>query len=90
MGYSQEMTTNELIAKLQNFFDLKKRKQREKRDKMITLLKKLKKQQTELENKLEITGDSDKAKRMKRDLKVIYEHRRKGIKLCREIGACKK
>jgi len=83
------MTTYKLVAKVQNFIDLKKRKQKEKREKMISLLKKLKKQQAMVEGQLEAAGDGDKAKRLRRDLKVIYERRKKGVKLCREIGCCK-
>ena len=60
-----------------------------KRAKIRGLLKKLKKQQRTLEDKLEKTSDTGKRKRIKRDLKVLHAQRKKGVKLCREIK-CKK
>jgi hypothetical protein len=83
------MATDKLVDKLSRFLNLDRQKQKEKRAKIRLLLKKMKKQQRALEEKLENTADADKRKRIKRDLKVLHAQRKKGIKLCREIK-CKK
>ena len=83
------MATDKLVDKLSRFLDLDRQQQKEKRAKIRVLLKKLKKQQRTLEDKLEKTSDAGKRKRIKRDLKVLHAQRKKGVKLCREIK-CKK
>ena len=83
------MATDKLIDKLSRFLDLDRQKQKEKRAKIRMLLKKMKKQQRVLEDKLQNTPDAGKRKRIKRDLKVLHAQRRKGVKLCRAIK-CKK
>jgi len=80
------MTTDRLVAKVQGFLGLKKHKQIEKREKMFRLLKKLKQQQTELQKTLDSAGEGDKTKRLKRDIKLLHEHRKKAARLCRKIG----
>lgn len=82
------MATTELLAKLSEYLDLDRRKQKKKRDEIKALLKKLKKKQRALEEKLEKASSGAKRKQIKRDLKVLYVQRKKGVKLCRSIS-CK-
>lgn len=83
------MATSELLDKLRAYLDLDRRDQKNKRDKIHALLKKLKKKQRALEEKLEKTSDGKKRKQIKRDLKVLYVQRKKGVQLCRSIN-CKR
>lgn len=83
------MPTTELLSKLSDYLDLDRKKQESKREKIHALLKKLKKKQRDLEEKLEKTSDGKKRKQIKRDLKVLYVQRKKGVKLCRAIS-CKR
>jgi hypothetical protein len=78
-----------LIKKFQAILDVDRKKQKDKRDKIRGLLKRLKKKERTLEAKLQRESDSTARKRLKRDLKVLYAQRKKGVKLCRELG-CKK
>ena len=79
------MATTDLIDKLRGYLDLDRRDQKNKRDKIHALLKKLKKKQRALEEKLENTSDGKKRRQIKQDLKVLYVQRKKGVKLCRSI-----
>jgi len=78
-----------LIKKIHALLNLDRKKQKDKRDKIRGLLKRLKKQERTLEARLQRESDSTARKRLKRDLNVLYAQRKKGVKLCREIG-CKK
>ena len=79
------MSTQELIARLREYLDLERRDQKSKRDKIYALLKKLKKRQRTLEEKLVKASNPKKRKQLKRDLKVLSVQRKKGGKLCRAI-----
>lgn len=82
------MATKELLDRLRGYFDLDRKKQKRKREDLRILLKKLKKRQKALEEKLEKSPDGKTRKRIKRDLKVLHAQRRKGVELCRAID-CK-
>ncbi|MCU7842377.1 MAG: hypothetical protein KZQ93_00895 [Candidatus Thiodiazotropha sp. (ex Monitilora ramsayi)] len=79
------MTSEKLIEKFSVLLNMERRQQKEKRDKIRALLKKLKKQQVNLQVKLEKEQDPGDRKRLKRNLKVIQAQRKKGIKLCKSI-----
>ena len=83
------MIISKLIKKFQALLDLDRKKQKDKRDNIRGHLKRLKKKERTLEAKLQRESDSTARKHLKRDLKVLYAQRKKGVKLCREIG-CKK
>jgi len=83
------MTTSKLIDKLRIYLALDRRKQKRKHDKLRVLQKKLKKRQRVLEGKLKKAPDAKACKRVKRDLKVLYAQRKKGVKLCRAIDGKK-
>lgn len=79
------MTTSGLIEKLRAYLVLERRQQKDNRDKIRALLKKLKKRQSALKEKLKKDPDAKTRKRIKRDLKVLRTQRRKGVKLYRAI-----
>lgn len=79
------MGTRKLIAKLRDYLELDRQNQKGKHDKIRTLLKKLKKKQKALEKKLKKAADSKTRKQLKRELKVLYVQRKKGVALHRDI-----
>jgi hypothetical protein len=79
------VTNEKLLGKLSGFMDLNRKKQKEEKVAIRALLKKLKKRQRNLQEKLGKESDASKRKRIKRDLKVLHAQRKKGIKLCRSI-----
>lgn len=83
------MTTSKLIDKLRDYLELDRQKQKSKQDKIRSVLKKLKKRQIALEKKLKKAPDAKTRKRLKRDLKVLYVQRKKGVKLFRAVRSKK-
>ena len=79
------MGTEKLLEKVRVLFRHDRQHLKKKRDKVHALLKKLKKQQRDLEQRLKKEKDDDKKKRIKQNLKVIYAQRKKGIKLCKSL-----
>lgn len=79
------MPTSDLIARLRGYLDLDRQKQESKKDQIRKLLKKLKKRQDSLEEELKKASNAKTRKRLKRDLKVLYVQRKKGVKLHRAI-----
>jgi len=69
------MGTNKLIDKLENFFDLSKKKQRKKHDKLLKIVRKLDKKKSTLEQKLqkekETDATSSRCQDLERELLVI-------------------
>lgn len=83
------MTTSKLIDKLRDYLELDRRKQEDKHAKLRALLKKLKKKQRVLEEKLNQAPDAKTRKRLKTELRVLHAQRKKGVKLCRAIDGRK-
>ena len=79
------MTTSKLIEKLRGYLALDRRKQEDMHAKLRALLKKLKKKQRVLEQKLRKASDAKTRKRIKTRLKVLHAQRKKGVKLWRDI-----
>ena len=69
------MDTNELIEKLERFFDLSEGKQRKKHDKLMKIIHKLEKKKSRLEHKAqaerEIDATSSCYQDVERELQVI-------------------
>ena len=69
------MDTSKLIDKLENFFDLSKKKQRKKHDKLVKIIHKLEKKKSRLEHKArkekEIDAASSRYHDLERELQVI-------------------
>lgn len=83
------MGTSKLIDKLRNYLDLDRQKQKSKYDKLRVLLKKLKKRQLVLKGKLGKAPNAKARRRLKRELKVLYVQRQKGVKLRRALSGKK-
>ena len=70
------MDTTKLVGKLEDFFDLSKKKQRKKHDKLLKIIGKLEDKKASLEAELvEEAGDVDgeRYRDLKRELEVISE-----------------
>ena len=69
------MDTNKLVEKLEDFFDLSKKKQRKKHDKLLKIINKLEKKKSRLERKAqkerEIYTTSSRYQELERELLVI-------------------
>lgn len=79
------MGTEKLLDKMRGLLKLDRQRLKKKRDKVHALLKKLKNQQRDLEDKLKKEKDADKKKRIRQNLKVIYAQRKKGVKLYKSL-----
>lgn len=79
------MSSKKLIERMRDFLDLKRRKQKEKLHKLQDLLSKLRKQRRVLKKALEQEQDPQRRKRISRDLKVLHEQRKNGLKLVKEL-----
>ena len=62
------MGTNKLIDKLEDFFDLSKKKQRKKHDKLLKIIDKLEKRQSRLKQKVQKEKEIDAASSRYQDL----------------------
>lgn len=69
------MDTNKLVEKVEEFFDLSKKKQHKKHDKLLKIIHKLEKKQSTLEQKLQKEGQVDagssRYQDLQRELRVI-------------------
>ena len=71
------MDTTKLVGKLENFFDLSKKKQRKKRDKLLKIIGKLEEKKAALE--AELSGEagndpeSERCQDLKQELQVVSE-----------------
>jgi uncharacterized protein involved in exopolysaccharide biosynthesis len=66
------MGTNKLVEKLEDFFDLSKKKQRKKHDKLLKIINKLEKKQSRLKQKVKkADADSSRYQDLERELQVI-------------------
>ena len=74
-----------LIDKLRRFFNQKLKKQEAKRKQLKVILKKLKKEQSDLRSKLSKAKDASSKSQLERKIKVLHEQRKKGILLHREL-----
>lgn len=79
------MTTNKLLNAMSDFFDIKKKKQREQKKNLKIILTKLKKQSKVLRSKISDESDTKKRKQLQRELDTICAQRKKGIKLLKSL-----
>ncbi|MFO7542661.1 MAG: hypothetical protein R6W97_07630 [Thiobacillus sp.] len=80
------MKKTSLIDKLHRFFDKKRKRQEAKRDQLKVLLKKLKKQEAKLREKMENSSGSTRKAHVERQLQVLHDQRKKGIALYRALN----
>lgn len=80
------MKKTSLLNKLHRFFDKKRKRQEAKRDQLKGLLKKLKKQEVKLREKMENASGSTRRAHVERQVQVLHDQRKKGIALYRELN----
>lgn len=80
------MKTRTLLRNLQELLDPDTRKKKFKRKQLRDLLVRLKKRQHKLEEKRADTDDKSQRRKLKNEIQVIREQRRKGIRLCRSLN----
>jgi hypothetical protein len=78
------MDTSKLIAKLENFFDLSKNKQKDKHDKLLTIIAKLESKKVKLEAEMIEESKNDETSTryhdLSKELQVLSELIKKGKK----------
>lgn len=79
------MTNKKLIERMRNLLDLDRRRQKKKIDKLEALVAKLDKRRRELDKELDKEKKADRKKRLERDLRVLSEQRKKGLKLLEKL-----
>lgn len=79
------MKLSSLLDELRRFFNQKLRKQEAKRKQLKIILKKLKKEQSDLRNKLSKARDSSSKSQLERKIRILHKQRKKGIALHREL-----
>jgi hypothetical protein len=79
------MKQKKLLDKLKTFFDSDIREREKQKSDIKDILKKLKKRERKLKEKLDAENDSGKCKRFQQEIDVIYAQRTKGIKLIKEL-----
>ncbi len=78
------MKQKKLLEKLKDFFDSDARERNKHKSDIKDVLKKLKKKERQLEEKLGKEIDEEKRNRIQQKIDVVYAQRKKGIKLIQE------
>jgi len=78
------MKQKKLLEKLKTFFDSDARERKKQKSDVKDILKKLKKRERNLKEKLESEDNVDKRNRIQKKIDVVYAQRKKGIKLIKE------
>ncbi|MDP6184531.1 MAG: hypothetical protein QF609_12015 [Gammaproteobacteria bacterium] len=79
------MKQKKLLDKLKTFFDAGARERERQRTDIKDILKKLKKRERKLKEKLAAEKSGGKRKRLQQEIDVIYAQRKKGVKLVKEM-----
>ncbi len=79
------MKQQKLLDKLKTFFDSDTREREKQKSDIKNILKKLKKRERKLKEKLGNENNAEKRKRFQQEIDVIYAQRKKGIKLIKEL-----
>ena len=79
------MKQKKLLSKLKIFFDSDVRGMEKQKSDIKNILKKLKKRERRLKEKLDNENNAGKRKRFQQEIDVIYAQRGKGIKLIKEL-----
>ena len=80
------MKTKRLLEKLALYLNADRRALLAERDSLKKVLKKLKKKERRLKEKLAAETDAERIRKIERNLKIIYVQRRKGVKLLRDLA----
>ena len=78
------MKQKKLIEKLKIFFNLDARKRKKQQSDIKDILKKLKKRERELKERLANEKNTEKRNRIQQKIDIVYAQRKKGIKLIKE------
>ncbi len=78
------MKQKKLLEKLKTFFDSDAREIAKQKSDIKDILKKLKKKERHLKQKLDAEHDEEKRNRIQQKIDIIYAQRKKGIKLIKE------
>jgi hypothetical protein len=79
------MSINTLIEELKSYLISDSRQQLEKYDAIKNILKKLKKKENALKDKLKNTQDKDETEKLQKEFDILFVQRKKGIKLKKEL-----
>ncbi|MCK5498812.1 MAG: hypothetical protein KAI77_06405 [Gammaproteobacteria bacterium] len=79
------MKQKKLLDKLKIFFDSDAREREKQKSDIKDILKKLKKRERKLKEKLDAEKNAGKRKHFQQEIDVIYAQRKKGIKLIKEL-----
>ena len=79
------MKRKKLLKTLAKVLDMEGRDQRKHRDELKALLKKLKLEKVELEEKMVLEKDERKRKRLGKELEIINAQRLKGLKALQDL-----
>ena len=74
------MKRKRLLKTLAEFLDGEGRKQRKHREELATLLKKLRKKEVELEEKMALEKDGHRRQRLGKELEIVKAQHAKGVK----------
>ena len=80
------MKTPKLIKRVEEFLDSNKNKQCEEKKCLKEILRKLKKNEKILQERLKKEKDEKKQKSIKKSLDIIYAQRKKGIRAMKKKG----
>lgn len=84
------MKTNRLLEKLMGFMNSERREQIAKYESIKRILKKLKKKENDLKEKLKNEQDKEVIKQLQKEMAVLHAQRKKGVKLRKELKEAKK
>ncbi|MBL1142498.1 MAG: hypothetical protein HND53_10740 [Proteobacteria bacterium] len=78
------MKQKKLLEKLKIFFDSNAREKKKQKSDVRNVLKKLKKRERQLKEKLELESNKAKQKRLQQKIDIVRAQRKKGIKIIKE------
>ncbi len=78
------MKQKKLLDRLRVFFDSDERERQQQIDDISAVLKKLKKRERKLKERLSKEEDEQVRSRLEQDISVIYAQRKKGVKILKE------
>ena len=79
------MSKKKLLKKLQEFLDADQQEKEKHTRQIKKVLKKLKEKERNIQQKLELCDDVDKAIELQKELDIIYAQRIKGVKIVKEM-----
>ncbi|MCW8826319.1 MAG: hypothetical protein OQK78_07830 [Gammaproteobacteria bacterium] len=79
------MKSNELLDVLKKYLGIERRAQIAKYDSIKKILKKLKKKENALKDKLKKEDDEKRLKRLQKEMNILSVQRKKGVKMLKEL-----